>query len=545
MRRHGWLAGALLLVALVHLGSLGAGFVWDDQYLVLRNRTLSDPTFARLFQMDLWCCNGGTASPYYRPLTSLSLLLDRRLWGLEPSGHHLTSLLLHLVAVAFVGLLGERRLGAPRAAAAALVFGLHPIQQEAVVWVAARNDLLAAVGVLGALRFVRPPAAGGAGRVGEALGIVGFGLLGCLSKEGAFVLPLLAGLWAWAEGERLTLRRWALWWVPVVVAAALRLQVRWAPVPIGKGEMAPEGLGDWLGAAATYLGWLVVPWPLTSMSSVLRAPAFGWGWGTAAVGLGVLGLLLWRRQGPLLLAALVAFLPSVGGIARFGTLGERYLYLSIAFLAIAATAAPPPLAPSLPARTRGLLAAGLVTVGSALAAAPQLLRLPDWADDLHFYTSAAAVLPYSYTDAMAGAALAAAGRPGPGLELMDRSLQAERRVHNACASVASVGGAVLPPEVLVAAVDRWRAAGCQVWPGFDDGAVEVLVREGQGEAAARLAADARWDESGRGPGALAALALREGDLLGAAAWGLRSPAGPGVVHAQALGWLSLRPAGGR
>ncbi|UCG60105.1 MAG: tetratricopeptide repeat protein, partial [Phycisphaerales bacterium] len=81
----------------------------------------------------------------WHPLTSLSHLLDCQLFGLNPRGHHLSSLLLHMANVALLSWVLCRLTGAiwPSAFAAA-VFALHPLQVESVAWIAERKNVLSA-----------------------------------------------------------------------------------------------------------------------------------------------------------------------------------------------------------------------------------------------------------------------------------------------------------------------------------------------------------------------------------------------------------------
>jgi len=82
----------------------------------------------------------------WHPLTSLSHLLDYELFGLNPFGHHLTSLLLHIANVLLVFRVLKRLTGAvwPSAFVAA-IFGVHPLQVESVAWVAERKNVLSAL----------------------------------------------------------------------------------------------------------------------------------------------------------------------------------------------------------------------------------------------------------------------------------------------------------------------------------------------------------------------------------------------------------------
>ena len=81
----------------------------------------------------------------WQPLTWLSHMLDAQLFGLKPSGHHLTSLLFHLVSTLLLFLLLQRMTGAAwRSASVAALFALHPLHVESVAWVAERKDMLSA-----------------------------------------------------------------------------------------------------------------------------------------------------------------------------------------------------------------------------------------------------------------------------------------------------------------------------------------------------------------------------------------------------------------
>jgi tetratricopeptide (TPR) repeat protein len=84
-----------------------------------------------------------TAAANWHPLTWLSHALDYQLFGLNPAGHHLDSVLIHaLNAVVLFLLLSwvTKRVG-PSLLVAAL-FALHPINVESVAWVAERKNVL-------------------------------------------------------------------------------------------------------------------------------------------------------------------------------------------------------------------------------------------------------------------------------------------------------------------------------------------------------------------------------------------------------------------
>src|SRR3989442_9571956 len=81
--------------------------------------------------------------------------MDCLLWGMNPVGYHLTSLLLHATSAVVVFFLARRflTLALPRASGrgqaltvsagfAALVFAIHPLRVESVAWATEQRDVL-------------------------------------------------------------------------------------------------------------------------------------------------------------------------------------------------------------------------------------------------------------------------------------------------------------------------------------------------------------------------------------------------------------------
>jgi len=84
-----------------------------------------------------------TEAENWHPLTWLSHSLDCQLYELNPAGHHLSSVLLHVLNVLLLFLLLARVTGATgRSLLVAACFALHPINVESVAWVAERKNLL-------------------------------------------------------------------------------------------------------------------------------------------------------------------------------------------------------------------------------------------------------------------------------------------------------------------------------------------------------------------------------------------------------------------
>ena len=100
----------LILISLaVYANSLNNSFVWDDTSLIVNNAYIKNLIFVpKIFTTDLFHTFHGKAHiTFYRPLQSLSFMLDYFSWHLNPFGYHLTNVILHiLVALAVISLYG-------------------------------------------------------------------------------------------------------------------------------------------------------------------------------------------------------------------------------------------------------------------------------------------------------------------------------------------------------------------------------------------------------------------------------------------------------
>jgi hypothetical protein len=140
-----WAAVSIGLAALlIYASALRLGFLSDD-FLIL-----SEIQRVGGLRDWPWYFHRGFYD-YYRPLVFLSQALDWRLWGLAAAGFHFTNIGLHALNAALVFLLARKLAARVPSAAAAMVFALHPANQETVFWVAGRFDLLSTTWLLMAL----------------------------------------------------------------------------------------------------------------------------------------------------------------------------------------------------------------------------------------------------------------------------------------------------------------------------------------------------------------------------------------------------------
>lgn len=138
------LAGPLLALATVLAFStaLQAGFVAvDDADYVTRNRQIQQGLTLETVHYAF----SGFRVWNWHPITMLSHALDCAFYGLNPVGHHLTSVLLHVLNAVLLYLFLARTTQRPgRAALVAALFALHPLRVESVAWISERKDVLSA-----------------------------------------------------------------------------------------------------------------------------------------------------------------------------------------------------------------------------------------------------------------------------------------------------------------------------------------------------------------------------------------------------------------
>src|SRR5439155_23733708 len=86
----------VLATACAYLYALPNHLLWDDDVLVADNAYIRNFSYVpAAFTTDLF----RNHSAHYRPVQTLSLMVDYALWGLNPFGYHLTNVLLHLGCV--------------------------------------------------------------------------------------------------------------------------------------------------------------------------------------------------------------------------------------------------------------------------------------------------------------------------------------------------------------------------------------------------------------------------------------------------------------
>ena len=147
----------------------------------------------------------------WHPLTWLSHMADIQIHELNPGGHHLTNLILHVANTLLVFIIFSKMTGLLRQSAClAALFALHPLHVESVAWVAERKDVISTFFLFLTLwcyrRYAEHPDRA------RYSAVLLFFLMGLLCKPMVVTLPFILLLLDFWPLKRL--RRDAVWSAP-------------------------------------------------------------------------------------------------------------------------------------------------------------------------------------------------------------------------------------------------------------------------------------------------------------------------------------------
>jgi protein O-mannosyl-transferase len=302
--------GVTMATLAVFAPALSNGFVWDDAANIVAN-----PSYRGLGWLELhWMLTSHLMGPWI-PLTWATLGLDFLVYGMKPAGYHLTNIVLHAANAVAVYVIAQRLLRLTRAeagepatrlgaAAAALVFALHPLRTESVAWVTERRDVLSGLFfLLTLLAYLK--AHEGSGRRRWLAASVGCYALAMLSKPIVMSLPFVLVVLDFYPLGRLS-PRWREWLSP-------RARTIWV-------EKLPYILVALMGGAIAYVD-LDQKTPLAQYPPLARL----------AMLLYSLWFYLWKTLLPLGISPLYELPAQVSPFApRFATAGLAVVLITIA-----------------------------------------------------------------------------------------------------------------------------------------------------------------------------------------------------------------------
>lgn len=282
------LPAAVFAIALVpFLPGLSGEFVnWDDDVNFLSNHDFRGLGWSNLRWMATTTHQG-----HWIPLTWLTLGLNYALGGMNPWGYHLVNLMIHAASAVLFYFAARRLISLARqgygepalsagAAFAALLFAVHPLRVESVVWVTERRDVLSVFFfLLSALGYLRAVERGSDGRLAPAwrgLSVAAF-VCALMSKSSTLMLPAALLLL-----DVYPLRRVSRGWrclivekLPYLVLAAADVVVVWIAVQraaklTGLGTHGVAGRVAIVFYSFFYYPWKLV-WPV-ELSPMYEVP---------------------------------------------------------------------------------------------------------------------------------------------------------------------------------------------------------------------------------------------------------------------------------
>lgn len=417
-----WCCVLVVITCLAYYGLAGNSFInFDDPIYIVRNlHVRSGLTIANM----QWAFTSVHAANWH-PLTWISHMADVSLWGMKASGHHLTSLGLHVATTVLLYLLLWRITGRrwPSLAVAAL-FGVHPLHVESVAWAAERKDVLSGLLFMATLHayvsYVRRP-----GLVKYAVMVLLFAC-GLMAKPMLITLPvilLLLDRWPLERYDTdqhsggVTFARLLLEKLPLFVLALasglVTLYAQQAGDTVATLVEAPFSLrlANAMLACCGYLAKLI--WPV-SLSVFYPLPQFIPLWQIAVTSSVCIGFtllaILTRHRRPYLFVGwfwYVCTLIPVIGLVQVGSqsMADRYMYLPMTGLLIALVWA----SAEVGFGRRWLIAAFITAVTACSALTIRQIRF--WHDDIALYTHSLDISEGNYVAHInLGCALGEAGR---------------------------------------------------------------------------------------------------------------------------------------
>jgi hypothetical protein len=341
---------AAALAIVVHLHALRNGFVLDDIGVVTQHPVLQQWDGVWRAFVSPWWPNG---AGQYRPLVLSSFTVEWLLGGGSPLPFHALNLLWHGLATALVVLLLRPWLSRGATWVAGLVFAVHPVHVEAVANVVGRAELMASVGVLGALLLHRARSPWAVLATAAAMA----------SKEHAIAVLALFPLVDWFDDARegntpTRVRPWSpsvrwlyVGYLGVIIAwfVAVALLFGGVPVtathPLWLTSSVSERVLTMLGVVPTWLRLAVWPFDLSIDYGPRVTVPWPDGWYATILGalalllLGVLAAATWRRTPAVALAVawiVVTLAPVANVLVPTGMVtAERSLYLPSVGIALA------------------------------------------------------------------------------------------------------------------------------------------------------------------------------------------------------------------
>lgn len=404
----------ILITLLTYINILPNKMFFDDEELIYKNAFVSDlGYFPKYFSTNM-IAGAGKISNMYRPILITSFALDHQIWGNNPLGFHLTSILLHIINVILVLILIKILFNNSQMAfLTALLFAVHPAYSEAVIYASGRTDpLYVFFGLSSVITFLKSVKGNHVNILLYFSSIILF-ILSLLSKEAAIIIPLLMILSLFVlvnlKNRELNLTKFLLI-VPSVLVAAVYFFLRLTFLNFNNTlnfytgtTLTPETslysssifirFFTFTKVFFSYIAILIFPSELAVSRSVqiITSPLNFWVllFLVFVIFAVIYSISIFKENKILLFSLfwfLIALIPASGIIPINNIFAEHYLYLpSISFFLLISF-----LVKSVFKRMRNSklqpVCLGLFTLIVVLLSARTIARAFDWRDAISFYT---------------------------------------------------------------------------------------------------------------------------------------------------------------
>ena len=217
----------IVIGSILYFRTIDFGFTGFDDHGIIENKMeflSSIKNIPEAFKRDAFISKGGEF--FYRPIQTVSFILDAQLSGKEPWGYHLHNLILHILTACGLFILLRRLSNSPKfALGTAIIFIVHPLFTHTVCWIPARGDLiLCLTGIFSFITFMRY-------REARSLFILSLHLIlfctAIFSKETAIFFPLIYLVYNYAsKGKKLSIKQIIILLSSWVTCLALYLYIR-------------------------------------------------------------------------------------------------------------------------------------------------------------------------------------------------------------------------------------------------------------------------------------------------------------------------------
>jgi Flp pilus assembly protein TadD len=174
----------------VYANSLSGPLVFDDRATIADNTTIEDLGSSRVLAPPHETSVAG------RPVANVSFALNYALGGRDVTGYHAVNIAIHaLCALVIFGIARRTMVPAAAAASIAILWGVHPLNSDAVDYITQRTESLMALWYLSTLYCaIRAGDAPSSSRAWSAAAVVACAL-GMAAKESMVTAPLVVFLY--------------------------------------------------------------------------------------------------------------------------------------------------------------------------------------------------------------------------------------------------------------------------------------------------------------------------------------------------------------